>query len=385
MKKLALLLAIVSMLCVAIFVFTSCGCEHNYVVKSTQESTCSTLGSTVYQCTLCNGTKTQKNSAYGEHAYTQSTVKATCLEGGYVLNSCINCPNTFRSNQTETAEHNYSAKYTKEATCTSTGYVDYECTVCKDTYTESLDMLDHDYEIASEKKATCTSDGYVNYECSLCNDTYTETTTSGGHNYTKTTKSATCLSYASTVYQCKDCSYNYSETTGTKLASHSGRYTCTTCGYSFRTILIAWLYENGTYSYSSNAYIYSDSLTNEGSTHYIYISYLVDDDNLAIMYQLSDTTMTILFNNAGSGTYAWGLDALGYQMIGSTSASSIYSSTTYLSYYSFDGYSSLTSSYQKLAASYFKSAIIMADLVLLASGENFSMYNFGFIYLSDPV
>ena len=60
MKKLTLLLVILSILCVAIFVFASCGCEHNYTVKSTTESTCSTLGSTIYQCTLCNETKHKK-------------------------------------------------------------------------------------------------------------------------------------------------------------------------------------------------------------------------------------------------------------------------------------------------------------------------------------
>lgn len=350
MKKLALLLTLLSVLCVIIFAFTSCfgGCEHNYTVKSSSESTCSTLGSTTYQCTLCNETKTQKNATYGDHSYTETEVEATCLEGGYTLNSCKNCPNTFRSNQTPKSNI-------------------------------------HDYEAVYTKKATCSSTGYVEYECSLCSHTYTEQTATVGHDYTKSTKSATCVSYASTTYQCKNCTYNYSEETGTKLASHTGKITCTSCGYSFRTILIAWLYENGTYSASSDAYIYTDSVTSEGTKHTIILSYIVDSDNLAIMYNLSDTYITILFNDVSSGSYVWAVDALGYQMLGQVSASSIYDSTTYLSYLSFDGYSSLTSNYQKLGASYFKTAILMADLVLLAHGENFSMYNFGFIYLSDPV
>ena len=386
MKKLLYSLLILMVVLVSAFALIACNtCEHQYIKQRTDAGNCVTYGSTTYKCSLCQDVKTEQSTTYGNHDYTETDVNATCKAGGYTLHECKYCPDSYKTNETpKLTDHDYEVVDSKDATCEADGYTKYECPDCGRSYTDTEEELDHDYDVVDSKSATCKADGYTKYECDNCGDTYTETEDKLEHNYTSSSSGASCTSGGTITYTCNNCGDSYTEES-TGSGNHSAtKYTCSGCNKKFSSLLISFIMENGTYD--NGSYVTSNTYTTSDSTAYINLLYSSSNNAFGLVYKLvtksGTSQLTMTFNNADSGTYAWQLEFAGYKMLGQLSASSIFSSSTTVSYLTFNGSSSLATSFNKLATSSIKAAVSMCDLVFAKYNAGFTMYNLGFTYIS---
>lgn len=139
------------------FVFTGCGCEHEYDNgKVTKEATCTEEGIKTFTCKNCGKEKNEKISLT-EHTYDDGKVtkEATCTEEGEKVLTCKVCGNE-EVETIKTKDHAYEEKVTKEATFTEEGIKTFTCKNCGDSYTESIPIRDDKVILTVENK--------INYE-----------------------------------------------------------------------------------------------------------------------------------------------------------------------------------------------------------------------------
>ena len=136
-------------------------CEHNYIVKSSAEPTCTKKGQTVYSCTLCKKTYTEYKKATG-HTYGDwvITKEPTCEEKGHKKKTCQGCEKTV-SSQMDIIECIY-----EDATCAKPRI----CMMCKES-DEGLPLFHKWDEGKWLTENTATGEGEKIYTCSVCNGT----------------------------------------------------------------------------------------------------------------------------------------------------------------------------------------------------------------------
>ena len=142
---------------------------HTYVGESV-ESTCTTLGYTVYTC-VCGDSYTVYETEFAPHHYVAGEpVESTCTVFGYTVYTC-ECGDNYTVYETELAAHIYAPAVT-EATCTTMGYTTYTCECGEEYIADFVDALGHDCatEWTVDVEATCTSVGSKSHHCNTCGD-----------------------------------------------------------------------------------------------------------------------------------------------------------------------------------------------------------------------
>ena len=71
-----------------------------------RESTCASVGSKIYTCTVCSSTKIETIEKL-PHQYEVELINPTCLDKGYTEYNCINCGNNYISDYVNSLGHNY--------------------------------------------------------------------------------------------------------------------------------------------------------------------------------------------------------------------------------------------------------------------------------------
>lgn len=209
MKKIIPLLIIIMLP----FIFTSCGCDHQYKEKTTKTATCITNGEKTYTCTLCNDYYTEE-TPLGEHSYESAiTKKATCAEKGITTFTCSLCKDSY-TEDIEMVPHTFeNAKVTKKPTCTVEGEKSSTCKVCKKTeITEKISVIDHEFVDTVTKKATCTTNGEITPTCKCGKKGTPIKTNKTQHKYTE--EIIVLPTYKTTgqrKYTCINCNDSYTE------------------------------------------------------------------------------------------------------------------------------------------------------------------------------
>ena len=231
--------------------------EHDYVVTSSSDATCTEAGSTVKTCSICGNTTTVVTPATGHKegsfiidkeatcintgskhtecsvchitlttetipatGHTESDWKtdsnATCTENGSKHTECTVCGEIMRTEVTPATGHNMGDWATdSNATCTENGSEKRTCSNCSYFETRSIPALGHDYgDWIIDKEATEESEGEQHKECSRCDSIITEDIEKlppHVHSYFETSRTdSTCTSVGQIVYTC-DCGDSYTE------------------------------------------------------------------------------------------------------------------------------------------------------------------------------
>lgn len=187
---------------------------HNYGSWTiTKSATCTTDGTKIRKCSVCDKTETQTISKTGHNYSTNWTIdkQATCTADGSKSRHCTVCGAKKDVTTIAKTAHKYdNGKITKQPTETATGIKTYTCTVCKTTKTEAIPRLAHKHSYMSKitKQPTCTATGIKTFNCS-CGDSYTETIAKTGHSYSTKVIVPTCTSQGYTLHTCSKCGSNY--------------------------------------------------------------------------------------------------------------------------------------------------------------------------------
>ncbi|MCC8073975.1 MAG: leucine-rich repeat domain-containing protein [Clostridiales bacterium] len=256
--------------------------QHDWVVTTSTDATCTARGTTYYACSNCSMTKVEYTEALGHDYVLQedSSVDPTCTTAGYNVYKCSRCSaanNVVVSATGHTADPlNYTIN--SEATCTEEGSATSVCTVCGESFDIVLTALGHNYENViteiedmpghSLSTPTCTRCGYTDSAetvhdewiegdytttvitegsctvarvtrdtCSYCSLTRTNTTAATGHQYVFDG----VLDDGTLSYTCSVCSNNITRTPTTLLVLWNSSYINTapedtTYGYLFETV-----------------------------------------------------------------------------------------------------------------------------------------------------
>lgn len=199
-------------------------CDHSYnegiVIK---EATCIETGILRRTCIDC-GAETDEYlpalHAVGDCYTLVSETEATCTTDGSKVLQCTICDN--KKTVSVTAFHNDDSYLAYESTGDANHAV--YCTVCE----EKLDVVAHDF--FEKNTATCTEAGEMRNVCVDC-DTYVilEETSARGHALVESSKAPTCTEEGYTGTVCKNC--DYSETAIVEAKGHSYEDgECTVCG-----------------------------------------------------------------------------------------------------------------------------------------------------------
>ncbi len=164
-------------------------------------------------------TRTKEGSALTHVSDSGSITKgATCTSVGTKIYKCTLCQEEIKSETLPKLAHNYdSCKVTKKATCKSTGVKTYTCSKCSGTKTETISKLKtHTYTNSCDKscnvcKATRTIKHTYSNACdSSCN--ICKVTRSISHSYKTTTTKATLSKNGSVVKKCSVCGKTVTDT-----------------------------------------------------------------------------------------------------------------------------------------------------------------------------
>ena len=186
---------------------------HLYGEGTVTPSTCETKGEIEYACTRqnCNETKTVEIATNeNAHQYNTTIVDATCTTPGSVVTKCSLCDKETTNKTLPMIEHSWNGGEIKEgdaATCTTDGTKTYTCTAdgCTETKTETIAKLGHNWgEWTVTKASTNTEKGTLTRECTRgCEET--AEIPAGGHNLvvdTENSTDATCTKEGSVTYIC---------------------------------------------------------------------------------------------------------------------------------------------------------------------------------------
>ena len=169
------------------------------------ESTCTTEGTKIRQCTVCNALLETACVPVTEHTYNEVVIYPTCSEEGYTVHTCSVCGDSYTDSVVEKLSHTY-VDTVVASTCTAEGYTFHICSICGDSYTNSVtEKLGHTYEDIVVVP-TCTTDGYTKYVCMACGESYVDSIVPAkGHSYQAITNKPTCENDGSVVEICSIC------------------------------------------------------------------------------------------------------------------------------------------------------------------------------------
>ena len=210
-------------------------------------STCAENGTTLFTCTVCNATKTEKayrlphtysdewttteyyhyreaicgckdeKTDWGYHNKEKQIIKAaTCKEEGLALYTCTVCSATSESSIPKTYEHVYDKGVITEPTCRRDGYTTYTCTLCGSTF--NSDYVDktpdiHSYTVVTVTPPTCKYNGYTTHKCEYCSMYYVDSQVDKlPHSYESLVVDPTCTAEGYTIHTCSGCKDNYTDT-----------------------------------------------------------------------------------------------------------------------------------------------------------------------------
>ena len=179
-----------------------------------QQPTCTKIGETIFECSVCHETKTKTIKALGHNYSNDWTVDkaATCTNEGSKSHHCTRCDSKKDVTVIPKTSHNWDAGViTTKATCTKDGVKTYTCKNCKTTKTESIKALDHDYskEWTIDQEAICQQEGSKSHHCTRCDSKKDVTVIpKSSHTYSNDwtiDKSATCTNEGSKSHHCTRC------------------------------------------------------------------------------------------------------------------------------------------------------------------------------------
>ena len=190
--------------------------DHDYSKEWTidQEAICQQEGSKSHHCTRCDSKKDVTVIPKSSHTYSNDWTidkSATCTNEGSKSHHCTRCDSKKDVTVIQKTSHNWdSGVVTTDATCTKDGVKTYTCKDCKTTKTESIKALGHDYSSSwtIDKAATCTNEGSKSHHCTRCDSKkYVTVIPKTGHNWDagEVTTKATCTKDGVKTYTCKDC------------------------------------------------------------------------------------------------------------------------------------------------------------------------------------
>ena len=161
---------------------------HNYII----DENLSTTLVLVYKCDSCGDSYKKENTSGTlcvnghEESDWITTEDATCSTLGSAHKVCNKCGVELEIKSLEMTAHEEIIVNGTPASCDESGLTDgIKCNVCNKVIKEQtvLDALEHDYKITETKSPTSDEDGYIKYTCNNCNDSYqTPLSVSGDYN-----------------------------------------------------------------------------------------------------------------------------------------------------------------------------------------------------------
>ena len=121
--------------------------EHDFVLKTTKEATCTENGKKTFRCSVCNKIKTETIKA--AHAWDEGKIveTPTCNNAGSIVYTCGVCEET-KTEDIETIAHTEVTDAAVDATCTATGLTEGKhCSVCNEVIVAQTEipMLPHSF------------------------------------------------------------------------------------------------------------------------------------------------------------------------------------------------------------------------------------------------
>lgn len=189
------------------------GTNHSYT-ETTVDSTCTTDGSTLYECTGCDHSYTVANGDKAGHTWEttkRKIIDATCGTAGLKATYCSVCgaidENSFET-YTEESEHDWADEQQLVAeSCTGTGIYTKTCNICNKTEYRFVEATGHTWGAKTVVAPTCMSKGYTIQRCTTCwFASYSEQLPAkDNHLISTTTLAPTC---ATAGYVKETCAYN---------------------------------------------------------------------------------------------------------------------------------------------------------------------------------
>lgn len=181
--------------------------QHNFVLKTSVDPSCLTLGYDRYVCVDCGKAEKRDYAAALGHAWQSIVIRdADCETAGKVLKICSRCGQT-EVEYTDMGEHSYET-HSVAATCTNPGYTVKECAVCGDRHiTDITPTLAHKFE-AHVTSPTCETGGFTVHQCDGCGSSFVSDYTAAlGHAWDagKKITNATCAGESVIQYTCTRC------------------------------------------------------------------------------------------------------------------------------------------------------------------------------------
>ena len=147
----------------------------------TEEPTCTTTGTQIRTCSVCEKVETQTIEALGHTEVIDKAVAATCTKTGLTEGKhCSVCDTVIKAQEVVPAKgHTEVIDKAVEATCTKTGLTEGKhCSVCNAVIKaqETVPAKGHKY-VDTVVKPTYTTKGYTLHKCSVCGTSYKDTYT----------------------------------------------------------------------------------------------------------------------------------------------------------------------------------------------------------------
>ena len=199
-------------------------CKHEWSDwTTTQDATCTSNGTMVRKCTICEASEGKDIPALG-HAFGgwQVTVQPTCTSEGQQTSTCSRC-GAQETQSIGRIAHNFGKwTVTQNPTCTKEGSRTRTCSMCGTQETQSIECVPHDYrEWKIVKEATCTAEGARTRTCKTCGREDRQVIEKLPHEFGewKVLRKPTCTKKGKQSHVCKNCGYE--ETVKTDKLPHN--------------------------------------------------------------------------------------------------------------------------------------------------------------------
>ena len=130
-----------------------------------KDETCVTPGEKVRTCSVCDAKETGVVPANGRHQYVSDIKAPTCTEKGYTTYECSICNNSYTEDETAATGHDFEETITIAAKCEEKGELTKICKVCEFKVTETINALGHNYQPKVIVDPTYNEQGYTIYMC----------------------------------------------------------------------------------------------------------------------------------------------------------------------------------------------------------------------------
>ena len=162
------LCSIIPMAVLGVLTDSATWCEHEYEVIENVLPTCTTEGTIIKWCPLCDN-KTYEYPPMLPHSWSDEViVPATCTEMGKIIQKCSQCGEENIS-YLDKKDHAWEVDNTVNANCTAGGYTIEKCKLCSTAQkTNSTAALGHNMVVVSRVEPTYETEGKCETRCSMC-------------------------------------------------------------------------------------------------------------------------------------------------------------------------------------------------------------------------